>query len=178
MNKIVIDKNKYLYWLDENNPELEQEKVYREMYSRIGHILHIVQMIEYNIANILSLEEFEKINGKLVREDDIQQVKKNIDIKYKKLTKKTFGKLGKEIKKSSYLSNLNLEALEKIIVYRNYIVHSCFKEKLLKNELSLNDIDDFMDELNDYELIIMSLNEALLDVFKKHKVKQVITLKK
>ncbi len=78
----MIDKNKYLYWLNVDNPRFEEEIVYREMYSRIGYILHIFQMIEYNIANILSVEEYEKINGKLLSEEDIKQVKKDIDNKY------------------------------------------------------------------------------------------------
>lgn len=83
----MIDKNKYLYWLNVDDPRFEEEIVYREMYSRIGCILHIFQMIEYNIANILSVEEYEKINGKLVSEEDIKQVKKDIDNKYQQLTK-------------------------------------------------------------------------------------------
>lgn len=55
-----MDKTKYLYWLNPDDPGLEAEVIHREMYARIGHILHIIQMCEYNIANILSLEKFEK----------------------------------------------------------------------------------------------------------------------
>ena len=51
----MIDKTKYLYWFDPDNPSFEEEVVWRELYSRIGYIFHIVQMVEYNIANITGL---------------------------------------------------------------------------------------------------------------------------
>lgn len=173
----MIDKNKYLYWLDSNNPNLEDEVVHREMYSRIGLILHNLQMIEYNIANILSLEEYEKINGKVVNEDDIFKIKNKINEKFNNLSKLTFGQLKNEILNSKYLLNINIESLEKIIEYRNYLVHKCFKEKLLDNELlTIEDVDKFIDELNDFEVITNGLNEELLSIFEKHKIKR-ITLK-
>ena len=56
----MIDKNKYLYWLNTDDSNLTEEVVWREMYSRIGHVFHVIQMVEYNISNILSIEEFEK----------------------------------------------------------------------------------------------------------------------
>lgn len=83
----MIDNTKYLSWLDADSPDLEDEMAYCEMYSRIGHILHVIQMIEYNIANILSLEEFEKINGKPVTSKDIEQIKASIKEEYKKCYK-------------------------------------------------------------------------------------------
>ena len=173
----MIDKNKYLYWLDSNNPNLEDEVVHREMYSRIGLILHNLQMIEYNIANILSLEEYEEINGKAVVEYDILKIKKKINRKFNKLSKLTFGQLKREIINSKYLSNINIDNLRKIIKYRNYLVHKCFKEKLLDNELlTIEDVDKFVDELNDFEVITNDLNNELLSIFEKHKIKR-ITLK-
>ncbi len=171
----MIDKNKYLYWLNANDPKLEQEIIYREMYSRIGLVFHLIQMIEYNIANILSLEEYERINGKAVTEEDIEKVKFDIDEKYRKLSKFTFGRLKNEIKHSKYLTNIDLAALGEIIDYRNYLAHQCFKEKLLIDKLStVEDIDEFVNELNDFEVTISKFNDWLIKVFKKHKIKQVI----
>ncbi len=173
----MIDKNKYLYWLNADNPNLE-EVIYREMYSRIGYILHVVQMIEYNIANILSLEEYEEINSKFVSEKEVNEIKENINKKYKELSSLMFGQLGKLLKKSKYLSNIDLDKLGNIIDSRNYIVHQCFKEKLLQNGLlSLDEVDKFIEELNEYECLIVSFNEELLEVFKKHKIKQVLIWK-
>lgn len=171
----MINKEKYLYWLNVANPKLDQEVVYREMYSRIGMILHILQMNEYNIANILALEEFEKINGRLVTEDDVAQIRKDIDKKFVELSELTFGKLKKKVEHSKYLAGIDTELLEKIVDYRNYLAHRCFKEKLLKQELStIKDVDRFVDELSDFEVIIHDFNEWLLEVFKNHKLKQVL----
>ena len=36
----MIEKEKYLYWLNESESKFEQDIVYREMYSRVGHIFH------------------------------------------------------------------------------------------------------------------------------------------
>lgn len=173
----MIDKTKYLYWLDANNPNVEQEIVYREMYSRIGCILHIFQMVEYNIANILSVEEFEKINGRIVSEEDIEQLKEDIKHKYKQMTKMMFGDLQKEIKKSKYLANIELDALKNIGKYRNYLVHNCFKEKLIDNKSSLEDVDKFVDDLNDFEALISDFNNQLVKIFEAHKIKRVCVIK-
>lgn len=91
----MIKKEKYLYWLNLEDPNLDIEVVFREMYSRIGLIFHMIQMNEYNIANILSLEEFENENMDMFTENDIERIRKNIDIKFNELSKLTFGKLKK-----------------------------------------------------------------------------------
>lgn len=57
-------------------------------------------------------------------------------------------------------------ALKKIVEYRNYLAHRCFKEKLLNNELkSIEDADKFVDELNEFEVMVKDFNEWLLDIF-------------
>ena len=174
----MIDNTKYLSWLDNDSPVLEDEMAYCEMCSKIGHILHVIQMIEYNIANILSLEEFERINGRPVTTKDIEQIKVSINEKYGKLAIKTFGQLKAEIKKSKCLTNVDIEELSKIVEYRNYIVHHCFKEKLLRDELStFEDVDEFIDELNEYDNLIRELNDQLVEIFKQNKIKQVINVK-
>jgi len=47
----MLAENKYLYWLNKDNIEINDEVVWRELYCRIGCIFHTIQMIEYNIAN-------------------------------------------------------------------------------------------------------------------------------
>ena len=171
----MIDKSKYLYWLDTENPNLTEEIVWRELYSRIGHIFHIIQMVEYNIANILSIEEFEKETKTIFEEKDIEKIKTNIDLKFEKLSTLTFGQLSKEVEKSNYLKDIDTIGLKDFVVYRNYLAHKCFKEKLLANELAgLEDIDKFIDELNDFELKSSALNEYLLGIFKNNRIKTLL----
>lgn len=170
----MIEKEKYLYWLNADDPKLDQEVVFREMYSRIGLIFHIVQMNEYNIANILAIEEFEKEKNRTFTEEDIERVRGNIDKKFEELSKLTFGQLKNQVEKSIYLKGINMELLEKIVDYRNYLAHRCFKEKLLSNQLNtIEDADKFVDELNDYEVIVHDFNEWLLTIFKENKIKRI-----
>lgn len=174
----MIKKEKYLYWLNLENPNLDIEVVFREMYSRIGLIFHIIQMNEYNIANILSLEEFENENIDVFTENDIKRIRKNIDIKFNELSELTFGKLKKQVEKSKYLADVDMTVLEKIVEYRNYLAHRCFKEKLMNNELkSIEDADKFVDELNEFEVMVKDFNEWLLDIFEKNKIKQIWVMK-
>ena len=171
----MIDKNKYLYWLNEKDLNLTEEVVWREMYSRIGHIFHIVQMVEYNIANILSIEEFEKETKTVFEEKDIERIKTNTDLKFEKLSTLTFGKLAKEVETSKYLEGMDLSRLKDFVDYRNYLAHRCFKEKLLNDEMiKLEDVDKFVDELNDFEIKAAALNEWLLGIFKDNKVKTIL----
>ncbi len=171
----MIEKKKYLFWLNVDDPNFDQEVVYREMYSRIGWIIHTLQMNEYNIANILALEEFEKATGRVYTEDDLVKISGDIDKKFDELSKLTFGGLKKQVKKSKYLADVNMALLEKIVNYRNYIAHRCFKEKLLKHELStIEEVDRFVDELNEFEVITRDFNEWLLEVFKKNKIKSIL----
>ncbi len=169
-----MDKTKYLYWLDPDNSKFESEVLHREMYCRVGHILHIIQLCEYNLANILSLEEYEQKKGEVLSPNDVEELKIAINGKYEKLSSCTFGKLKKEVSGSLYLSDMNLDALKKIVDYRNYIVHRCFKEKLVNGELSsLDDVDRFVNELNGFEEQVASLNEYLVSVFKQNKTKEI-----
>ena len=170
----MIEKEKYLYWLNVDDPKLDQEVVYREMYSRIGAIFHTIQMNEYNIANILALEEFEKENDRAFTDDDIERIKENIDKKFEELSKLTFGQLKLHVEKSIYLEGINMDMLAKIVDYRNYLAHRCFKEKLLNNRLNtIEDADKFVDELNEFEVLVHEFNEWLLTIFEKNKIKRI-----
>lgn len=171
----MIDKDKYLYWINPENPRLECEVVGREMYSRIGHAFHIVQMIEYNLSNIMAIEEFEKETSKTFSIDDVVRIKKSVETKFKELSGLTFGRLKQRVEKSKYFKNIDMVVLEKIVKYRNYLAHNCFKEKLLEHQLeTLEDMDNFVDDLNDYEVMIVDFNHCLVNIFADNKVKTIM----
>ena len=148
------------------------------MYTRVGLILHTLQMNEYNIANILALEEFEKEADITFTEEDVERIRQKIDKKFEELSKLTFGGLKKQVEKSIYLNEIDMKLLEKIVDYRNYLAHRCFKEKLLNNQLNtIEDADKFIDELNNFEVIVRDFNEWLLTIFKKNKIKRILLKK-
>ena len=171
----MVDKNKYTYWMDKNNSNYESEVVFREMYSRIGYIFHVIQMAEYNIANVLAIEEFEKEKKIIFDVSDIERIRNRINEKYEHLSTATFGQLKSLVKTSGYLKTIDFDKLSAIVDYRNYLAHICFKEKLLDGTLdNLKDVDGFVDELNDFELKVVELNEQVLQVFKNNKVKNLL----
>lgn len=174
----MVDARKYLYWCDVNNPDFDKEVVWREMYSRIGYLFHLYQMCEYHIANILAIELFEKNKKVVFTDKDINDLKKTIDDKFNSLFKLTFGQLKKKVKKSKYLKDIDFSLLESVISTRNDLAHNCFKNKLLNNELNIiEEVDKFIDELNEYEEKAFILNEYLVKVFKDNKIKQVLVMK-
>lgn len=164
----MIKKEKYTYWLDSHN--LNEEVIYREMYARIGHIFHIVQMVEYNIANVLAIERYIKIFNKPVTKEKYLRIKEKINQKFLEYKKLTFGGLNNLAKNSKFLEDVDFNTLEECKKYRDYLAHQCFKEKLMKNELNtIDDADAFVDELNKFEEKIAYINEEVLEVFKKCK---------
>ncbi|MDD4154816.1 MAG: hypothetical protein PHT30_05355 [Bacilli bacterium] len=171
----MIDKEKYLYWMNPDDPLFESQLIMREMYSRIGFIFHVIQMAEYNLANILAIEEFEKETSRLFSVEDIERIKSNIDIKFRKLSTLTFGRLKKIVEQSVYLKSIDMDILSKVVDYRNYLAHQCFKEKLLNNDLqTLQDVDKFIEQLNDFEEMITDFNDWLVSVFADKKVKSIL----
>lgn len=64
-----------------------------------------------------------------------------------------------------------------MVKYRNYLVHNCFKEKLIENQLSLEKIDGFVYQLNDFEETIREFNDQLVKLFEIHKIKRVMIIK-
>lgn len=78
------------------------------------------------------------------------------------------------MEKSDYLREINLEKLKKIVDYRNYLSHRCFKEKLLNNQLNIiEEIDKFVDELDEFETIVSDFNERLIMIFANKKIKRI-----
>ena len=104
-----MDYRKYLYWYKPDQPSFEEDLVYREIYCRIGYIFHIIQMIEYNIAMILSIEEWEKEKDAVFTMEKFEEVKKKIARRFKVLSSKkyTFGALAREVENSVYLRDLD-----------------------------------------------------------------------
>ena len=167
----MINKERYLNWIQPQSDTFSDEVVFREMYSRIGYIFHVLQMIEYNLANILSIEEFEKETKTLFSISDIDIIKKRIEEKFDKLSELTFGKLKEEIKQSIYLKSIDFYELTKIKDYRDYLAHRCFKERLIAKKLDiLEDVDEFVEELNRFEERVIKMNNFLVEIFKEKRI--------
>ena len=170
----MIDESKYLYCLDRDDCDQLKETVWLEMYSRFGFVFHVVQMIEYNIANILAVEEFEKEAKEEYTQDDIERIRGLINDKYEQLSGMTFGQLKNEVKKSAYLQEIDFNSLQQIVDYRNWLAHHCFKELFHNSEkVPLEDVEAFREELEGFGSVVTTLNDWLVDIYKTQKVKRI-----
>ena len=175
----MVDINDYTYWMRGDNATVMEEAVTREMYCRIGCVLHIVQMIEYNLANIMSIELIEKRKHQFFGLNELEDTKKKIRERFVKLSSKdfTFGRLVREARKCAYLKSIDFHELEMIVDYRNYLAHICFKEKLMNGTLNtIEEKDKFAKELADYESRIAEMNDQLVDIFKERN-RQIVTIR-
>ncbi len=110
---------------------MNEEKL-MALWGKVGFILNLSQMVEYNIANILAFDEILKPfeNNSIVDMDIYNEFARKADELYKELSRKTLGYgINKMFKKGIFLNN-SKEYLKKVCDERNYVVHSLFKEDL------------------------------------------------
>ena len=110
---------------------MNEEKL-MELWGKVGFIVNLSQMIEYNIANILAFDEilkpFEK--NSIVDMDIYNEFAKKADELYEELSRKTVGYGINKMFEKDIFSNDSKEYLKKVCGERNYVVHSLFKEDL------------------------------------------------
>ena len=64
--------------------------------------------------------------------------------------------------------------MKEIVDYRNYLSSRCFNEKLFNNQLNIiEEIDKFVDELNEFETIVSDFNGRLTMIFANKKIKRI-----
>lgn len=170
-----MNNKKYLYWLNTENEFTET--VWREMYSRIGVIVHLSQMIEYNLANILAIS---KMKNRVIQEEPINEarlveIKKECDKEYRRLNSLPLGKIKNSISDNLYINSHLAETIENILKERNYIIHNVFKDDLFSEQFKdLDEVEKYIDELNDVEFKMRELNNQLLSVFKENRIQSVL----
>lgn len=162
----MINKDKYLYWFRPNGsaPELN-ELVARELYARVGYFLHLAQMVEYNLANILSLSHTKIDYLKNYTQQEIQMIKEETMTDYEKESKKQFYKLIEDFKSANYSSE-NFEDLDSIRSFRNYLAHQIFVELNHNKGIENLEYDDFLiEKINDMEAKAVNINDKLVLLF-------------
>ena len=141
-----------------------------QLWAKVGFIVNLSQMVEYNLSNILALDEilreFEKTDSMFVFE--YNELVERANNWYKKLFKSTFGGNLNRAKEIKFFTNESEELLSKAIKKRNYVIHSLFKEDLKKNHLETNP-KFYFDELEETISLLNDTNESLVEIFKKQK---------
>ena len=146
------------------------EKELLKVWEKVGLIVNLSQMVEYNLANILAfdeiLREFEITDSMFVFE--YNEFVERANNWYKKLSKMTFGANFKRAKEIKFFTKESEELLSKAIDKRNYVIHTLFKDDLNKNYLETNP-KHYFNELKETISLLNTINESLVEIFKQQK---------
>jgi hypothetical protein len=142
----------------------------QELWGKVGFIVHLSQMVEYNLANILSADEllrgFDTDNSmRIVDYNELAQMSNEM---YHKLSGIPLGGILRQAKKVKFFNEDGIELLEKACKKRNYVVHHLFRDDLEPKHLE-NDPQFYFDELENTIETLHEINEVLTKIFERQK---------
>ena len=150
--------------MNETNQNLQ------ELWGKVGFIIHLSQMVEYNLANILSADEllrgFDTDNS--MRIVDYNELVQKSNEMYHKLSGIPLGGVLKQAKRVNFFNEDGLELLEKACKKRNYVVHNLFRDDLKLRHLE-TDPEFYFEELENTIEILHEINEVLTKIFERQK---------
>ena len=142
----------------------------QELWGKVGFIVHLSQMVEYNLANILSadelLREFEERDSMCIIEYNKFAEKSNA--LYQTLSTKTFGAILNRAEKIKFFTEDGLKLLREACSKRNYVVHHLFRDDLNSKHLE-SDPQFYFEELETTIGLLHEINEVLLNIFEQQK---------
>ena len=150
--------------MNETNQNLQ------ELWGKVGFIVHLSQMVEYNLANILSadelLGEFDTDNS--MRIVDYNELTQKSNEMYHKLSGIPLGGILRQAKKVKFFNEDGIGLLEKACKKRNYVVHNLFRDDLKLRHLE-TDPEFYFEELENTIEILHEINEVLTKIFERQK---------
>lgn len=142
----------------------------KTLWEKVGIIVHLSQMIEYNLANILAfdkiLNEFEDKNSMSVYE--FNSFASEANKLYNRLAKCPMGAGIKEAENIEFFTPESQKELSQICEKRNFVVHKLFKEDLKLKKLD-TDPSFYFDRLETLIEEMKNANDSLCSIFKKQK---------
>ncbi len=142
----------------------------QELWGKVGFIVHLSQMVEYNLANILSadelLREFDTDNSMLIV--DYNELAQKSNEMYHKLSGIPLGGILRQAKKVKFFNEDGIGLLEKACKKRNYVVHNLFRDDLKLRHLE-TDPEFYFEELENTIEILHEINEVLTKIFERQK---------
>ena len=141
-----------------------------ELWGKVGFIVNLSQMIEYNLANILA---FDEILREFDNADSMYLFEYNAFVSrannlYNKLSKHTFGYGLKRAKEINFFTDDSLKRLQKICEERNFVAHHLFKDDL-KLKYIETDPTFYFERLENLIGNMHNANEDLTEIFKRQK---------
>ena len=146
------------------------EKQLVHLWGKVGLIVNLSQIVEYNLANILAfdeiLREFETTDSMFVFE--YNEFVERANNWYEKLSKRTLGGNLIRAKEIKFFTEESEELLSKANEKRNYVIHSLFKDDLKNKYLETNP-KYYFNELEETISLLNTINESLVEIFKQQK---------
>lgn len=139
---------------------------YKKVWGMVGFVVNLSQMIEYNLANILALNEiivtFDKEES--MYEFEYAELLGKTDEWYKKLDKLELGKLLDNIKSKTNFTEEFVTFLTEIRIERNFFVHNIFKDDLFTKTFQDNP-KQYIPRLQELIAKMHTANEELVKIF-------------
>ncbi len=143
---------------------------YKKVWASIGFVVNLSQMIEYNLANILGLNEILSAFDKQATMEPIEykKVVEAAEKWYKWLSKKELGKLKQQLIEKNIFSKEFVNEIDHVREERNYFVHEIFKDDLFSREFQ-NNPKQYIPRLQELVYRLNDLNESLCKIFDRMK---------
>lgn len=148
----------------------EIDEQYFEVLGKVGLIVHLSQLIEYNVSNILAFDDLlDKFNDNdEMYSFEYEQFKKQAEKLYKTLSSKPMGACLAKAKDVRFFTEDSDDRLRLMCDERNWAVHQLFKEDLEFRHLETDPIFYF-DKLENIIDDMNAINQDLIKIFENQK---------
>ncbi len=143
-----------------------KKRYYTKVWVSVGFVVNLSQMVEYNLANILALNEilsaFDKQDS--MYSFEYSELSNKTERWYEWLSKKELGKQLEEIKNKEIFNDEFIKEIDHVRGERNYFVHHIFKDDLVSKEFQDNP-KQYVPRLQDLVKKMKSVNDELIQIF-------------
>ena len=147
-----------------------KKRYYKKVWVMVGFVVNLSQMIEYNLANILALNEilvaFDKDDS--MYEFEYTELLRKTDDWYKKLDRFELGKLLENIESRTDFTKEFIDFLTDIRTERNFFVHNVFKDDLFTKAFQDNP-KQYIPRLQELIVKMHAANDELIRIFAEMK---------
>ena len=136
------------------------------LYGRVGMIVALSQMVEYNLAEIQAYcKALSNLNEGQVQPDRQKQILMEADDIYHANLAKTLGQNIQGIKDSCIFEDdpKFIDSLGGVLKERNYVVHQLFKDDVQKQYIQ-NNLQRVLDRLSNAVGRLNNLNKKLIEI--------------
>ena len=149
---------------------MDDEKL-MEIWGSVGFVMHLAQLIEYNIVNIIAGNKFLKdiTNKKNITIDEYEKrAYRSNKILHNLSYNKTMGDVVYAAKDAKLFDDEIAQRIDLIKSKRDYYAHTFFKEQLFSKDME-NNPDQLLEQLKIYIEEMNNMNTILIEIDKKQR---------